>query len=156
MLTSPQFRPLTRAAVGRTFGIVVLVVTSLGIGVVPDLGPGPTVRLNAIAQAQGISDDEVRRYAQALLDMEPQRVRAYTRLQDIVGGNVPSIVCNQTTSFSGLPGNARQIAQNYCNHSRRIVRDRGFSIQRFNQITELIRADGRLRERVQAVMRQLQ
>jgi len=156
MLMLPLSDRRVRTWLGRSLCIAALAAAGLATGLAPDLGTPRTPRFSTAALAQGISDDEVRRYAQALLDMEPQRVRAYNRLQDIVGNNIPSIVCNQTTSFSGLPGDARQIAANYCNHSRRIVRERGFSVQRFNQITEQIRSDERLRQRVQAAMRQLQ
>ncbi|NJL02701.1 MAG: DUF4168 domain-containing protein [Spirulinaceae cyanobacterium SM2_1_0] len=156
MLTLLPSRNHIQSLTWRSLSITALTALSIILGGVPDLGRAPTAHFDTAAQAQGVSDEEIRRYAQALLEMEPQRVRAYNRLQDIVGNELPNIVCNQTASFSGLPGNARQIASSYCNQSRRIVRDRGFTVTRFNQITQQLRSDEQLRQRVQAAMRQLQ
>ncbi len=156
MLTLQLSRNWAKSLAWRSLSVALLAAAGIAVGAVPDLTAAPTAQFDSAARAQGVSDDEIRRYAQALLDMEPRRVRAYNQLQDMVGNNLPDIVCNRTASFSGLPGNARQIATNYCNNSRRIVRERGFSIQRFNQITQQIQADQRLRQRIQAAIRRLQ
>ena len=90
--------------------------------------------------------------------MEPSRQSAYDEIKKIAAPDPPpNIACNSGNTFSGLPGNARQIAVNYCNQSRQIVQDSGLSIERFNQITSQIQGgDVDLERRIQSAMRELQ
>lgn len=142
----------------HSLAIAGLAIAGVGLGVVPDL-THPTPRLfDTVAQAQNVTNNEIESYARAVLDMEPIRQSAYNDIKRIVTPNAPpNIACNAGATFSGLPGNARQIAVNYCNESRQIVRDSGLSIERFNQITSQIQGgDVNLERRIQSAMRQLQ
>ncbi|MDB9312541.1 DUF4168 domain-containing protein [Spirulina sp. CS-785/01] len=139
----------------RSLLVGTIAAAGLGFGVVPDFSRPTTPRLANAAVAQDFSEQELRSYARALLEIEPHRQRAYNEIKD-QAGSVPNIVCNRRGTFSGLPGNARQIASNYCNQSREIVEEVGLTIERFNQITSRVQDDPRLARRIQDEMRSLQ
>ncbi|WP_204104283.1 MULTISPECIES: DUF4168 domain-containing protein [Spirulina sp. CCY15215] len=158
MLTIAKLSQNIGQPVLRSLAIAGLAIAAIGVGVVPDITrPAPHL-FDTVAQAQNVTNGEIQSYARAVLDMEPIRQSAYNDIKKIVTPNAPpNIACNAGASFSGLPGNARQIAVTYCNESRRIVRDNGLSIERFNQITSQIQGgDVDLERRIQSAMRQLQ
>jgi len=68
---------------------------------------------------------------------------------------LPSIIVKRE-SFNNLPANAQRIAVDYCNKSKKIVKDNGFTASQFNAITNRIRTDNNLRRRVQNEMIRLQ
>ncbi|MGK7926817.1 MAG: DUF4168 domain-containing protein [Spirulina sp.] len=142
----------------RSLAIAGLAIAGVGLGVVPNLTrPAPHL-FATVARAQNVTDEEIQSYASAVLNMEPIRQEAYNDIKKLVTpDDPPNIICNAGATFSGLPGNARQIAVNYCNTSRQIVQDSGLSIERFNQITSQIQGgDVDLERRIQSAMRQLQ
>lgn len=104
-----------------------------------------------------ISDEEVRRYASAVLTMEPLRQNAYTEIQRIIRtDNVPTIVCHPPQALNSLPADIRLIATDFCNQSKRIVEGSGLSISRFNDITLRLEEDSGLRQRIQTELIRLQ
>ncbi|NEO26915.1 MAG: DUF4168 domain-containing protein [Kamptonema sp. SIO4C4] len=139
----------------RSFLVGAVAAAGVGFGVVPDFTRPTTPRFANAAVAQDFSNQEIRSYARALLEIEPHRQRAYNEIKDRAG-SVPNIVCNRRGTFSGLPGNARQIASNYCSRSREIVERVGLTIERFNQITSRVQNDPRLARQIQNEMRSLQ
>ncbi|MGD1871533.1 MAG: DUF4168 domain-containing protein [Mastigocoleus sp.] len=99
------------------------------------------------AQNFQIKSSEVTNYAKAVLAMEPARQEAYGEIKKVVG-NVPNIVCNKPKSFSNLPRNAKDIAIKYCKRSKKIVESNGFSVDRFNKITEAVLKDESLKRKI--------
>ena len=109
------------------------------------------------AYAQNVSDPQVTSYAQAVLRMEPVRQQAYDEIKNIIGSsNVPPIVCNKPESLDALPGNARNIATDYCDRSKEIVEKNGLTISRFNEITVNMQSDTNLKDRIQAELLRIQ
>ncbi len=85
---------------------------------------------------QPVSTNEVSKYAKAVLYMEPERRQALEEIKKIIGNSeVPTIACNDTNSLSNLPGQAQDVAKNYCKTSQSAVENSGLSVNRFNEIT---------------------
>lgn len=112
--------------------------------------------LDSAAYAQEISQDEITKYARAVLAIEPRRREVYDEIKGMVG-TVPPIVCNETRKINTLPGNIRGIiAVNYCDYAKKIIEGNGLSVSRFNQITLNLQADPTLKQRIQAELIRLQ
>ena len=158
MLTIAKFSRNVGSPIARALAIASLAISGIGWGIVPDLTRPVPHWFDTVVRAQNVTDDEIQKYASAVLEMEPSRQSAYNEIKKIVTPqSPPNIACNAGETFSGLPGNARQIAVNYCNRSREIVQNSGLSIERFNEITSQIQGgDTALERRIQSAMRQLQ
>lgn len=115
-----------------------------------------TFNLKANAQNLSVNNNQVTSYAEAVLAIEPVRQRAFSAIKKIMGGNIPQIVCNEPDSMNSLPGQARDIAVNYCKKSQDIVESKGLSIEEFNLITVEISRNNKLRQRVYDRLIQLQ
>jgi hypothetical protein len=99
-----------------------------------------------IAQTLNINNTEVTNYAKAVLGMEPVRQQAFEEIKKLIGSkDVPQVICNDPTSINALPGKAKDIAGNYCNHSQKIVEDNGLTVERFNKITLEIQNNNNLK-----------
>ncbi|BCL36695.1 hypothetical protein NSMS1_31420 [Nostoc sp. MS1] len=116
-----------------------------------------TGNLKANAQNQSFNNNEITSYAQAVLAMEPERQQAFGEIKKIVGnGEVPQIVCSEPNSLNNLPGRARDIAVNYCNHSQKIVSDYGLTPDKFNRMTVEIQSNADLKQQVYNALIRLQ
>jgi Domain of unknown function (DUF4168) len=104
---------------------------------------------NAIALNQGVSNADLRRYAQVIIETEPLRLEALNTIQSQIGGQVPSLMCSEPSTMNGLPGNARRVFVNYCNSVNSSAQRHGLSQGTFNRITTLVSSDSRVRERLQ-------
>ncbi|MBE9114312.1 DUF4168 domain-containing protein [Lusitaniella coriacea LEGE 07157] len=160
MLTLKCSRSVWDKILVRYLVIGTLAATGVLAGVVPTISnQSPGLTFQNTAQAVDLSSKELLDYAKVLLAIEPLRQSTYDDIKRIVGSRssrIPNIVCSQPSSFRELPGNARQIAINYCNSSREIVRSHELTIERFNQITTSVQSDPGLKRRVQNAMIQLQ
>ncbi|WP_390824723.1 DUF4168 domain-containing protein [Anabaena subtropica] len=115
------------------------------------------VSLKSHAQNQSFNNTQITSYAQAVLAMEPARQQAFGEIKRMVGDrDVPKIVCNEPNSMNGLPGKARDIAVNYCNHSQKIVGDYGLTIDQFNRMTVEIQSNNNLKRQVYNTLIRLQ
>lgn len=113
----------------------------LGGTVIPDT--------KANAQNPTVNATELTNYAKAILAMEPDRQQAFDEIKKIVGNSeVPKIVCNDSNSFNGLPGKAKDIAVNYCNRSQKIVEENDLTIERFNKITSEVQGNEGLQKMI--------
>jgi glutaredoxin len=105
--------------------------------------------VKANAQNPTVNATELTNYAKIILAMEPARQQAFDEIKKIVGNSeVPKIVCNDSNSFNGLPGKAKDIAVNYCKSSQKIVEDNGLSIERFNKITSEVQGNEGLKKMI--------
>ncbi len=138
--------------------LVVGGVTILGLlyGLVPELSGHSITLIFSMAYAQDVRDEEVTDYAQAVLDMEPVRQKAYNEIKQIIGKDPPAIVCDKPESLSALTGDARKIARSYCEESEAIVQKDSLTIGRFNTITKEVQSDPSLKKRVQDELVRLQ
>ena len=110
-----------------------------------------------IAQTLNINNTEVTNYAKAVLGMEPVRQQAFEEIKKLIGSkDVPQVICNDPTSINALPGKAKDIAGNYCNHSQKIVEDNGLTVERFNKITLEIQNNNNLKKQLYNTLLHLQ
>ncbi|MCW6035647.1 DUF4168 domain-containing protein [Spirulina subsalsa FACHB-351] len=152
---------LNFSSIGLQKALLRVALTSAiaGAGVVMGVAPNVTQPLtrwfDTTVYAQSVSSEEVTNYARAAIAVERLRQNTYSEIKRLVNP-VPNIACNQRAAFSGLPGNARQIAESYCNQSTVIVERHGLTIQRFNEITSQRQSDNSLEQRIQQAIRNLQ
>lgn len=135
--------------------VATLAAGSILSGIVPTISG--TLGLSFQTSVRAQTGAEVTNFARAVLAMEPLRQAAYDDIKRIIGSaQVPNINCSQPSSFSSLPGNARQIAVNYCNKSREFVRANGLTIERFNAIANQAQSNTDLKRRIQNAMIEIQ
>jgi Domain of unknown function (DUF4168) len=109
------------------------------------------------AQNPAVNATELTNYAKIILAMEPDRQKAFDEIKKIIGNSeVPKIVCNDSNSFNGLPGKAKEIAVNYCNRSQKIVEENGLTIERFNKITSEVQGSEGLQKDIFEMLKKLQ
>lgn len=156
MLLTSYSRLFVNRFLVRSLLVGALTTIGVTVGIAPDFSQNSPLTLGNAAYAQSVSQDEIRNYAQAVLAMEPLRQSAYNDIKRIVGSEPANIVCSQPSSFNNLPQNARNIAVNYCNRSREIVRRYFNDLSRFNTITEQVNGSAELKRQVQNAMIELQ
>lgn len=137
----------------------VFAVFGLLSGVIPEFsGNSNTFVFSTAAHAQQtVTDAEVTNYAQALLKIEELRQDAFGEIKNMVGGNVPEIVCNDNQSISNLSLPVRNAVQGFCDDSSAVVEahfPKGKN-SRFNQITNQMQSNPNLRQRIQNEMRRI-
>lgn len=140
--------PLIRTFFKLTFLITPLIVISHSI----------EVPKKAVAQevAQEYDQQQLRRYAEALLEIEPLREKTYQEIQTLLNSEVPNIACNREDSYQDLPREVRSLIITYCNQSRAVVEGQGLTVSQFNQITTQVRSNSELKKQIQQEMLQLQ
>ncbi|MEB3341771.1 DUF4168 domain-containing protein [Okeania sp.] len=110
---------------------------------------------------QGVTAEEITKYANSVLQIEKLRVGVYTEIQNefqkqSLGGAVPPIICNEKSSVNRLPKDIKVIAVNYCNQAKKIIEGNNLTVSRFNVITQLQRKDETWRERIKAELVRIQ
>jgi hypothetical protein len=120
------------------------------------------LNFNSAASAQqsapSLSAAEITNYAKALLAIEPLRQTHYAQIKQGLTGRqqMPQIICSDPNSVNRLPREIRQSAIEYCQASIGIVENNGLTIQRFNEITNLLTQDQRILEQITAELLRLQ
>jgi hypothetical protein len=161
-MSFPSFRfrhPLARTLI-RSAAIGAFSTAGFFISFMSPAQPGaflPTIGKTTLAQDANLSPQQMRSYAQSVLQIEPIRQAAYRDIKNIVGNDdVPAIACHQPNSLNGLSRQVRSIAVEYCNRSIAIVEDNGLSIEAFNNITGMVQRNPNLATQVQQEMIRLQ
>jgi Domain of unknown function (DUF4168) len=98
---------------------------------------------------EGIGNPELKKYAKALIEIEPLRISALETISQKMTGSLPNLMCHQPESMNSLPIDARKVFVNYCNQSQAIAQRYGLGIERFNEITSLVLSNPRLQGRLQ-------
>jgi Domain of unknown function (DUF4168) len=132
-----------------------LMTSLLGIlaGIVPDFtAQQPSLIFSSAARADEFSDADLRNYAAALMQIEPLRQSTLAQVSRANNGSLPNLVCNQPNTMEGLNGEAKSLFIRYCNQCESIAASRGLSIERFNQITQAVRSNSQLQNRVRSFM----
>jgi Domain of unknown function (DUF4168) len=135
------------------------ILSTLGIlcGFVPEFSWHSTELIfNSSAYTQDFTDDQIDKYARAVLQMESYRQQAYREITQILGKTPPEIACNRRDSFRGLPSTAQRIAVDYCQTSKKIVEGSGLTTSQFNAITLRIRSDEPFERRIQSAILRIQ
>ena len=150
MLTLHYFHSNLNKILSRFLIVTSMAAISIVFGIIPySKGESFSLSFNSAVYAQSFSDEEIRRYAQAGVQIENKRARALIEIQRIVG-STPNISCDRPKSYRNLHNQARKIAQQFCRESQSIVRNSGLSNQRFNQIYQRVRQGDRdLNQRIQ-------
>jgi len=107
------------------------------------------------AYAQNISESQINKYAQALLNIELERQKAFHTIKSILGKNPSNIVCNQPATFSALAPAAQKVAVGYCGNSKKYVENSGLTIAQFNEITQQVRTNQVLQKNIGQAMLKL-
>ncbi|MEM9903980.1 MAG: DUF4168 domain-containing protein [Cyanobacteria bacterium P01_D01_bin.44] len=119
----------------------------------------------APAYAQTVTDEEVRNYAESVLQMDDSRLTAYTQVSDILtsqGLDVTAynLSCPNAQLLTDVPRQVRSRVQSvlvdYCNAARIIVEENGLTVRQFNNITSAHRDDAELAQRIQSEIASLQ
>lgn len=95
---------------------------------------------HAIAQKLP-STREMKNYAETLLIMEPIRQETLEKIKKMLSNgrrSLPIIACNDKNSINNLPNKARVVVVNFCQSYQSIVSENEMTIERFNQITDII------------------
>jgi hypothetical protein len=124
------------------------------------------VEFNSAASAQNanplnLTPDQLRSYAQSLLQIEPLRQQYYESIkqelqQSEPGQAVPAITCSDRNSLNDLPRPIRGTAVEYCEKSIEIVEANNLTIEEFNDITESLTTDQNLMNLITQQLLQLQ
>ena len=109
-----------------------------------------------IALYQTVSDAELRRYAMAIIEIEPLRLEALQAIKSKVSGGVPSLMCHQPGNLDGLPADAQRVFIKHCDRASNIAAKNGLSMDSFNRITAAVSADAGLRSKLQSLVNRLQ
>lgn len=131
-----------------------LSLSAFTMGIVPEYRQGSVI-IESQAMAQNVSDEDLKKYAQAAIAIENLRKTTYSNIEGVIGKSSGQMSCNQRQSFSQLPDNARKMAIEYCDQSEVIVQNNGLTINRFNQITQQVKQDPSLKQRLQSILGQM-
>lgn len=104
--------------------------------------PTPTIVIN---------NSQVSNYAQAVLAIEPIRVRYYRQAQALFAGKVPTNACSKEYPETMPPG-LDAICHQYFSESMQILQKYDLSPDEFNLITQQLRFSPSLYQRVQQEM----
>ncbi|WP_261206742.1 DUF4168 domain-containing protein [Laspinema sp. D2d] len=130
----------------------------LGIltGSVPHLSLNSTHWIGTYsASAQTITPEEMGNYARSILAIEQQRSQAYEEVETILR-YVPAIDCRNTDAVNQLDREVKAIVVNYCEGSKNLVTSNGLTIQRFNEITELVKTNPQSEQQLREALSRLQ
>jgi Domain of unknown function (DUF4168) len=151
-MTTPHCRNFYRLSRPLFLGVMTSCLGILG-GIVPDLtAQHPTLMFNNSARAEEFTDADLRNYAAALMQIEPARQSALAQVSRANNGSLPNLVCNQPSTMEGLNSEAKSLFIEYCNQCESIAASRGLSIDKFNQITQAVRSNPELQNRVRSFM----
>lgn len=134
-----------------------LSTSAIAFGITPEINwQSKTVNASNQAVAQGVSDEDLKKYAQAAIEIESLRKTTLSNIENIVGKSKPNqLNCNQEENFNQLPDNARNMALSYCSQSENIVRKHGLNNTQFNQIHQQVRQNPAIRQKLQAIIGQM-
>lgn len=134
-----------------------LSTSAIAIGIIPEINwQSKTISISNHAIAQNVSDEDLRKYAQAAIEIEGLRKTTLSNIENIVGKSKPNqLNCNQEEKFNQLPDNARSLAVNYCSQSENIVKKHGLNNTQFNQIHQQVRQNPALKQKLQAIIGQM-
>lgn len=138
----------------QLFMVLGLSLSAVTMGLVPEYQQGSLIIQNQV-RAQNVSDEDLRKYAQAAIAIENLRQTTYSNIESAIGKSSGQMSCNQRQSFSQLPDNARRMAIEYCDQSEVIVRNNGLTVNRFNQITQQVKDNPSLKQRLQSILGQM-
>ena len=140
----------------RFFIINSLAIIGILCGIVPEYAWNSSgLVFSFFAYTQDFSQAQINQYAKVVLEIETERKTAYQQIQKILGKAPPQISCNQKDSLKKLPKDAQKVAVDFCNKSKKIAQDSGLKSSEFNAITDGLKKDSDLKNRIQKAIIQL-
>lgn len=140
----------------RFFIINSLAIIGILCGIVPEYAWNSSgLVFSFFAYTQDFSQTQIDQYAKVVLEIETERKTAYQQIQKILGQTPPQISCNQKDSLKKLPNDAQKIAVNFCNKSKKTAQDSGLKSSEFNAITDGLKKNSDLKNRIQKAIIQL-
>lgn len=140
----------------RFFIINSLAIIGILCGIVPEYAWNSSgLVFSFFAYTQDFSQAQINQYAKVVLEIETERKTAYQQIQKILGKTPPQISCNQKDSLKKLPKDAQKVAVDFCNKSKKIAQDSGLKSSEFNAITDGLKKDSDLKNRIQKAIIQL-
>jgi hypothetical protein len=140
----------------RFFIINSLAIIGILCGIVPEYAWNSSgLVFSFFAYTQDFSQAQINQYAKVVLEIETERKTAYQQIQKVLGKTPPLISCNQKDSLKNLPNDAQKIAVNFCNKSKKIAQNSGLKSSEFNAITDGLKKDSDLKNRIQKAIIQL-
>jgi Domain of unknown function (DUF4168) len=108
-----------------------------------------------IAARSEISSSDMRKYALAIIEIDPLRLEALQEIER-ASGSSPRLACHQPGNIDSLPASARRIFVNYCARASEIAAKHGLTMANFNRITTIVANDADERARLQKQVNCLQ
>jgi Domain of unknown function (DUF4168) len=108
-----------------------------------------------MAARSEISNSDMRKYALAIIEINPLRLEALQEIEK-VSGSTPRLACHQPGNIDSLPASARRIFVNYCARASEIAAKHGLTMANFNRITTIVANDADERARLQKQVNCLQ
>lgn len=156
--------------ISRSLLLAALSTVGLMMGVIPrSSSPLLSPMFSTVAYAQesfidqGITDEEITKYAASVLKIENLRIGVYREIQNEFqkqspNMTVPPIICSDKTSVNNpqLSQNIQVIAVDYCNQAKKIIETNNLTVSRFNIITKTQKTDPQLQEKIQAELIRIQ
>ena len=102
----------------------------------------PSISLAVYAYAQQFTPVEAENYAKAGYEVELLRREVYKEIKNLINQPPSNIVCDRQETLNDLETNVREIAERYCSQSQQIVRQNNLTINRFNELKNLLRSPG--------------
>jgi Domain of unknown function (DUF4168) len=139
------------------FILLSLSTSAITLGIIPEINwQNKALNISNQAVAQNVSDEDLKKYAQAAIEIEGIRKTTLSNIESIVSKIKPNqLNCNQSENFNQLPENARNMALNYCNQSENIVKKYGLNNTQFNQIHQQVRQNPTLKQKLQAIIKEM-
>ncbi|MBL1208454.1 DUF4168 domain-containing protein [Geminocystis sp. GBBB08] len=137
--------------------LITLTTSAMALGIIPEINwQSKTINISNQAVAQTPTDEDLRKYAQAAIEIENLRKTTFSNIESIVGKSKPNqLNCYQEDSLNQLQGNARTMAVNYCEQSEAIVKKYGLTNTQFNQITQQVKQNPALKQKLQGIIGQM-
>lgn len=128
-------------------GAMIVVLCLLGEFSITTAYTGWLPRQAAWAQTTD-SNGLVRRYAKAVLEIEPLRLRYFKQAQQLMPGKIPPNVCygNYQTN---IPQQLESVCDRYLRESKTIIQKHHLTLEQFNAITVRARNDSAYSELIQ-------
>ncbi|MGK7921173.1 MAG: DUF4168 domain-containing protein [Trichodesmium sp.] len=156
--------------ISRSLLLATLSTVGLMMGSIPrSSNPLLSQILGTVAHAQesfidqGITDEEITKYAASVLKIEDLRIGVYREIQNEFqkqspNMTVPPIICSDKNSVNNpqLSQNIQVIAIDYCNQAKKIIETNDLTVSRFNRITMTQKTDPRLQQKIQDELIRLQ
>lgn len=154
--TSPMIFPVHQSLFNIALVTTSFLFAGSGLDIILKNGSGNNqLQISAVGQAQAYNDQQLEKYAEAVIAIEKLRQNTLGKIQKVLGSQeVPKVACNRSQSYEALPSDARSLIIKYCNRSKEIVQKKGLTVSKFNQITEKMKSNPELKQKVQQKMLQ--